>query len=120
MSILEKYKTKHKFYKVKSLVQKYSLDKILRNEQLQEFEIEYLIINYKLIRSNWTTICVCQKLSENFIEKHINLVDWYYISCFQTLSEEFIERHSDLVYWNFIYKHQELTEEFIEKHKYKV
>ena len=57
-----------------------------------------------------------QKLSEEFIERHSELVDWDLISMYQKLSEDFIERHSDLVNWNLISEYQKLSEDFIERH----
>ena len=48
-----------------------------------------------------------QKLSEEFIEKHVSEVDWYCISKYQKLSEKFIERHANELYasihdsWNY-------------------
>ena len=38
-----------------------------------------------------------QNLSEEFIEKHSDKLDWYYISSQQNLSEEFIRKHIDKI-----------------------
>ena len=38
-----------------------------------------------------------QKLSEEFIEKHADEVNWNNISKYQKLSEEFIERYTDIL-----------------------
>jgi hypothetical protein len=145
MSILEKYKKRHKFYRINKLIQKYknNLNKLLFKEQLQEFELEYLIKNFELNINDWESISTKQKLSEDFIEKYKdkvvwinvsinqilseefieefkNKVDWYFISLYQELSEEFIEKHSNLVSWNCIFECQILSEEFIEKYEDKV
>ena len=119
MIILEKYKAKQKFYKIQSLIQKYNndLNNLLENEQLQEFEIEYLIINFELNQGNWIYICYHQALSESFIEKYLNLISWYNVSARQNLSEEFIEKYRYKVNWNWICKYQKLSDEFKEKHK---
>ena len=69
---------------------------------------------------DWYYISMFQKLSESFIEKHIDKVNWGYISGHQKLSEEFIEKHKDKVYWYYISIHQTLSEEFIDKYKDKV
>jgi len=58
-----------------------------------------------------------EPLSEEFIERNKDLVDWWYISTYQKLSEEFIERNSDLVNWEYISRYQKLSEEFIERNK---
>src|SRR5574344_1723695 len=57
-----------------------------------------------------------QKLSEEFIEKYNDKVNWNNISQYQTLSESFIEKHYDKVDWNYISIYQTLSEPFIEKH----
>ena len=69
---------------------------------------------------NWCCISINQTLSEEFIEKHIDKVDWNCISIYQTLSEELIEKHKDKVNWRYISRCQKLSEEFIEKHIDKV
>lgn len=68
---------------------------------------------------NWFNIMAYQKLSEKFIEKHNDKVDLDYISKYQKLSEKFIEKNIDKVNWDYISKYQWLSEEFIEKNKIK-
>ena len=65
---------------------------------------------------NWFDISIYQELTEEFIEKHSNEISWDYISIYQKLTEEFIEKHSNKVDWYYISKYQKLTEKFIEKH----
>jgi hypothetical protein len=122
MSILEKYREKHKFHKIKSLLIKCNNDinYLLFYEQFQEFEIEYIIRNFELNQDNWFYISKCQKLSDSFIEKYKNFVDWHWICKYQNISESFIEKHSDKVCWDYIYKYHILSEEFKEKHKEKL
>ena len=69
-----------------------------------------------IIRYDLGVLSINQKLSELFIEKHCDKVNWYLISKYQTLSEEFIEKHKDKVYWYNISRYQTLSEDFIEKH----
>ena len=54
-------------------------------------------------------------LSEEFIEKFQDKVNWILISDYQVLSEEFIEKFQDRVNWENISTYQTLSEEFIEK-----
>ena len=69
---------------------------------------------------NWKQgISRYQRLSESFIEKYKDKVDWVYISIYQTLSEQFIERFSDMVDWDNIIYFQKLSYEFLEKNLYK-
>ena len=69
---------------------------------------------------NWVYISVYQKLSESFIEKFKDKVSWYYISESQKLTESFIEKYEDKLDWYCISILQKLTESFIEKHQDKV
>ena len=66
---------------------------------------------------DWTRISQYQKLSEEFIREHKDLVNWTRISQYQQLSEEFIIEHKDLVNWTCISEYQKLSEEFIREHK---
>jgi len=76
---------------------------------------EFIERNKDLV--NWINISVYQKLSEEFIERNKDLVDWICISVYQKLSEEFIERNKDRVNWVWISEYQKLSEEFIERNK---
>lgn len=69
---------------------------------------------------DWNVICIYQSLSEPFIEKFQDKVNWYTISEYQKLSEAFIEKHRDKVNWTIISCRQNLSESFIEKHKDRV
>jgi len=69
---------------------------------------------------DWILICEYQKLSEPFIEKHIDKLDWYCISLKQKLSESFIEKHSERLNWECISRYQVLSEPFMIKHKDKI
>ena len=75
---------------------------------------EFIERNKDLV--DWWCISEYQKLSEEFIERNKDLVDWINISVYQKLSEEFIERNKDLVNWICISKYQKLSEEFRLKH----
>ena len=43
-----------------------------------------------------------QTLSEEFIEKFQNRLDWVYLSLYQDLSEDFIIKFKHKVFWIFI------------------
>lgn len=64
---------------------------------------------------DWHSISSRQILSEDFIEKYKDYVDWELVSCFQHLSEDFIEKHIDLLTFEFISHHQKLSEDFMER-----
>ena len=65
-------------------------------------------------------ISECQKLSENFIRKFQDRVNWMYISTYQKLSEDFIREFQDNVHWLTISKNQKLSECFIREFQDKV
>ena len=101
------------------------------DENINNFEVTYynLMCNQKLSESfiekhfdkvNWDNISMYQKLSKSFIEKHKDKVNWDYISIYQKLSEKFIEKYNDKVNWYCISKYQKLSESFIEKYADKV
>ena len=71
---------------------------------------------------NWTEISQSFKgiLSEEFIDRFNDKVDWRLISRNQALSEPFIEKYQDKVVWSSISRNQPLSEPFIEKYKDKV
>jgi hypothetical protein len=60
----------------------------------------------------WNHISEHQVLSEEFIRKYQNKVDWISISVYQKLSEEFIREFKYKVFWPFIFKYQDLSEDF--------
>ena len=82
---------------------------------LQPLSEEFIERNKDLV--NWDYISAYQKLSEEFIERNKDLVDWPCISEYQKLSEEFIERNKNLVNWDYISIYQKLSEEFIDRNK---
>ena len=94
-------------------------NKIKIIEEITDIE-KFFDNNINNFKVYWSLISRCQKLSEEFIEKHCNKVNWWYISRYQKLSELFIEKHSDKVDWSLISRCQKLSEEFIEKYFDKV
>lgn len=64
----------------------------------------------------WKILPERQVLSENFIAKYADKIDWHVVSFYQVLSEDFIDRNYDKVDWNSISSGQDLSEKFIEKH----
>ena len=61
-----------------------------------------------------------QQLSENFIRKFQDTVNWDYISQYQKLSEDFIREFKDKVNWEYISEYQKLSEDFIREFQDKV
>ena len=84
------------------------------NKFMQPLSEEFIVRHAD--RLDWYYISMYQKLSESFIERHCEFVNWHSISECQKLSEEFIERNADRVDWGCICKYQKLSEKFIERH----
>ena len=86
--------------------------------QFQKLSEEFIIRHKDII--SWRAVSCCQMLSEKFIEEFSDKLDWNNISENQVLSEEFIEKHLHRVNWTLISRDQKLSEEFIEKFKNRV
>ena len=56
---------------------------------------------------------MCQKLSEEFIRKSKDQLDWVWGSMYQKLSEELIREFKNNVFWYNILLYQKLSKEFI-------
>lgn len=66
---------------------------------------------------DWEYISVYyNSLSEAFIEKFAERLNWIGISRYQKLSEPFIERNAERLDWEDISGFQSLSEPFIKKH----
>lgn len=66
---------------------------------------------------NWTLLSEYQTLDENIIEKFKDKVNWVNICKSHKLSESFIANNKDLVAWSNISQYQRLSEKFIMKFK---
>ena len=56
-----------------------------------------------------------QKLSEEYMRKHKDDLDWDIISEYQNLSETFMEEMSDYINWTWVSEKQKISKEFISK-----
>jgi ribosomal protein S17E len=100
-------------------MKKPTVDELLNNkyteEELEQWTDEFDEYDWRCISE-----CYSKRLSESFIDKYADKVDWGFISPFARLSESFIEKHQDKVVWSDISAFQFLSEQFIEKHKDKI
>ena len=62
---------------------------------------------------DWESVSIYQQLSEDFIKKFKDKVNWEGISYFQKLSEEFIIKFQDRIDWKLISRYQKLSEDFV-------
>lgn len=63
---------------------------------------ERLIEKYKDMMHIWSTVSECQKLSEPFISKFADRVDWDKICMYQKLSNVFLQTHMHRINWGII------------------
>jgi len=90
-----------------------NLDSIGNHKYITEKDI----VNYS--RNEW--IYYCQNgLSENFMEKYCNLLNWEIICQYATLSCTFMDRHNTKLLWGYISYYQTLSEEFMTKYHDKI
>ena len=84
-------------------------------KQKTEKSIEKYIklLDKNSVRIDWFAISMCQILSEEFIDRHVNDVFWHSVSKYQKLSESFIAKHSSRVDWMEIFEFQKLSPMFI-------
>ena len=100
-------------------IEKYIEDNDLFNNTIYVYQrLSESFIHKHRDRLDWSTICACQNLSEDFIINHSDYVNFYKIVHHNHhLSEEFIERFVDDKFdWLDVCMCQELSEEFMEKH----
>ncbi len=85
------------------------------------YKIARPIIIDNLTLDDWELISIHKHvLTEDFMRKYKNKIDWYWISQSQTLSEKFIREFSNKVNWTNISRFQILSEDFIREFQYKV
>lgn len=92
---------------------------LLIRQKLSEENIILLISNTSSIEI-WDTISSYQKLSENFIRSHSDVLNWESLSRFQVLSENLIRDFKTKVDWSNISQYQKLSMDFIQEMKYYV
>jgi hypothetical protein len=93
------------------------ISQILSEERIEKI-IKRQNVNYK--KMYFTYICRHQRLSEAFIKRHIDFIQWDSVSRYQVLSEAFIEKYSHKVCWGYILNCQKVSDEFKLKHKDKI
>ena len=87
---------------------------------LSKFKLSEEFIEKYQDKVNWNNISQFQSLSEEFMEKRFDKLNSKLISEYQVLSESFIERHKNDLDWNNVSINQILSEPFIEKNDYLV
>lgn len=95
-------------------------------KKIDEDVVEAVLASNKKDELNWHGL-MCRAWyhwSEEFLEKHdedLKKADKWDLACYyQKLSEPFLEKYGDRMNWNYISQRQELSKEFMLKHKDKL
>lgn len=95
------------------------LSDILLNQKVDEnFVDEIYKHNNTKNYINWDAVCMYLKLTQPFIEKHIQKLNFNYVLRYQKLPIEFIEKNTKRITtklkgWDILAKYQKLSYEFI-------
>lgn len=60
------------------------------------------------------------KLTEQFIDEHIDKINWYYLTKHHKMSEKMLDKYADKLDWDLVWLRQNVSEDFIEKHKNRI
>ena len=107
------------------------MDSSLFNKITEEVNIETIIDCYNILQTNLQTIeqrlsdfgvhtwrAISQlMLSDDFIRKFQDKLDWDFISGSVPLTENFIEEFQDKIRWYLVSKSQNLSEDFVRQHQ---
>lgn len=69
---------------------------------------------------DWKCISASKNISDDFIREFQDNIDWKILSRYGKLSERLIREFKDKVYWWYIYEYQELSKEFKNEFKDRV
>ena len=84
---------------------------------IDEEVIDAVMASSKKDEFNWHGALVKVKMSETFLEKYaVKANKWEIVSYYQNLSEKFMEKFADKLNWNYISQKQHLSRKFMVKH----
>ena len=96
-------------------------EKIIKNivlfQKVSSKILEIYIEETPNLLIDWDYICKNQDLTEEFIEKHIDKLDFFLLSKYQVLTEKFIEKHMDKLDIFELSKNNKFSHEFIVKYR---
>lgn len=79
----------------------------------QSLSVEFLDKYWNVFKPFANLISKWQKLTEEFIERHKDELDWDHISSYQDLSEQFMREHESYINWNIIHQTRSLSRAFV-------
>jgi len=125
--IIERYK-KSDAYKKSYPDKKWGIDSLIEDDENDKGEKKEeenddpdLItddsqITWPYTEEDWAHACEVEKMSEDFLKRHADKINWYNVSAYQDLSEDFIMEFFDNFDdkdWFNIFKFQHLSENFL-------
>lgn len=93
--------------------------KYLSPSDLYEFECNFVsesFVRRNANKINWGNVCRSVCLSENFMREFDNKLKWMVVSRYQKLSEQFMDDYADKLCWANVFAYQKLSEAFLRKH----
>lgn len=75
---------------------------------------------YKGVSPFWFNISKYYRLSDDFVHRFQDKLNWRIVSTYQRLSEDFIRQYQDKVVWENIFIYQVLSEGFRQEFKHKL
>jgi hypothetical protein len=66
--------------------------------QIQTLPEDFIEANIHRFSNEWRTICERQKLSDDFMRRHADKMNWWAVAYFQDYSEEFLLEFFDEIY----------------------
>lgn len=94
---------------------------LLETHELPEYMLEKILELYKSRRMEntfWSSLPIHQKLSQSFVEKHEDEINWASFSTYQKIDDpDFVNKYMDKISWINVRDNIKMTEEaFIEKY----
>lgn len=75
---------------------------------------------YKCFNPFWFNISKYHRLSDDFVRRFQDNLNWRIISTYRSLTEDFIRQYQDKVNWKYIFMYQKISEEFRQEFKHKL
>ncbi len=95
----------------------YKICRILTKYRLDDDTIDTIVENYLFSSCCTDEISKYQTLSESFMKKHLNKLNWNHISRYQKLSLSFIEANPKLIRWDELSYNKNLTADVVTEYR---
>ncbi len=89
----------------------------IRNKKMSIKKIEKLIQKGNLSNIDFSEICLYQQLSEEFMDKYCDDLNWVYITMYQKFSLNFIIRHMNRIKWDWIADNPHINQKELEENE---